>query len=101
LHRDGEWWYHPEPQTLLQLSAQLNGLDAYYEAVPRSRSYNGPGAPWVAYDIAAGPAWTGQELQIALHAQLPPGIALRLDAYRYERWWSRQTKRFKAYQEME
>lgn len=98
LHCDGEWWYHPEPQTLLQLSAHLNGLDVHCEAVPRSRSYNGPGAPWVAHDIVAGSAWTGQALQIALRAQLPPGIAFHLDAYRYEPWWLRQAKRFKAYQ---
>ncbi|MDB5076523.1 MAG: Alpha-L-rhamnosidase domain protein [Chloroflexi bacterium] len=96
LHRNGDWWYHPEPQSLLQLNVQLGGLDVYCEIVPGSRSYNGPGSPWVTYDIVAGPDWTGKELRIELKAQLPEGIFLQVEAHLYEAWWLRRKKRFLA-----
>jgi hypothetical protein len=96
LHRAGDWWYHPEPQTLVQLTARLNGLDVYCEVTPKSRSYNGPGAPWVVYDVAAGPAWTGQQLHVDLRAQLPRDISVTLEAHLYDAWWMRYPKRFAA-----
>ncbi len=96
LHRDGDWWYHPEPQSLLRLSIQLNGLDVHVEAVPNSRSYNGPGSPWVTYDFAAGADWTGKALQVALDASLPDGVSLEVETHLYEAWWLMYKKRFLA-----
>lgn len=94
LHRHGDWWYHPEPQSLLHLTCQLSGRDVYCTVAPRSRSYNGPGSPWVVYDCAVGPSWSGQELRIDLRAQLPNEIALGVEAYQYDAWWLHHKKRF-------
>jgi hypothetical protein len=94
LHRGGDWWYHPEPQSVVRFTGKLDGLDVFAEAIPRSRSYNGPGSPWVVYDIAAGPAWLGKILSIDLIGQLPSDVALTVEAHSYDAWWRQVEKRF-------
>jgi hypothetical protein len=96
LHRDGIWWYHPEPHVLLQLRASLKGIAAHSEVVPTVRARNGPGAPWVLYKLPAGPAWSGDQLAIDLRAELPEGVSLLLEAQVWEPWWLRHERRFEA-----
>ena len=96
LHRDGIWWYHPEPQALLELRASLKGIDVYSEVVPTVRARNGPGAPWVLYKLPSGSAWSGEELTIRLRAELPVGVSLLLEAQVWEPWWLRHERRFEA-----
>jgi hypothetical protein len=96
LQRAGQWWYHPEPQSLVQIDAHINGLDVFCEVAPRSRSYNGPGCPWVAYDLPVGPASTGQILAIEIRGQLPVVVDLRVEVHLYDAWWLRHAKRFAA-----
>jgi hypothetical protein len=105
LHRNGEWWYHPEPQSLIHFTGQLVGtdrglvvqsLDIFSEAIPRSRSYNGPGSPWVVYDMAPGAAWSGNSLSVALTGQLPSDVAVTVEARLYDAWWRDVDKRFAA-----
>ena len=94
LHRDGEWWYHPDVQSLIRFTGKLDGLDVCAEAIPRSRSYNGPGSPWVVYDIPAGASWVGKTLSIDLGGQLPSDVALTVEARIYDAWWRQADKRF-------
>ncbi|HWE61450.1 MAG TPA: hypothetical protein VHB98_07050, partial [Chloroflexota bacterium] len=94
LHRQGEWWYHPEPHSLIRFTGTLDGLDVVAQAIPRWRSYNGPGAPWVVYDMPAGPSWEGKRLSIELSGQLPGGVALSVETRTYDAWWRQVDKRF-------
>jgi hypothetical protein len=95
-HRDGVWWYHPEPHALLELSAVLRGVEVYSDVIPKVRARNGPGGPWVLYKLPAGPAWTEEELTLRLRAQLPAGVSLLLEAHVWEPWWLQHERRFEA-----
>ncbi len=59
LHRDGVWWYHPAPHTLVTFSARLNGPAVDFTTSPTSRARNGPGTPWVTFEIPAGTRLVG------------------------------------------
>jgi hypothetical protein len=90
LHRDGVWWYHPEPQQLIDLNARLNGPAVEYSTYPRTRARNGPGTPWVTYEIAAGAAWTGQMLDVVVRANVPPDVDIVVEAIACNAWWQAQ-----------
>jgi hypothetical protein len=94
LHRDGVWWYHPAPQELLEFRARLNGPAVEHSTSPTTRSRNGPGCPWVSYTIPAGEAWSGEELEISMRAQLPEGVDIVVDAVACSAWWQAQPARF-------
>lgn len=86
LARSGVYWYHPDVPSLLSLRGELRGHEVHSTVVPRTRSWNGPGTAWALYRLPAGPAWSGERLDLALTALLPPGIELEVDAWLYERW---------------
>jgi len=95
-HRKGDWWYHPEPHSLVRFRGRMRGREVYYEVVPSTRAYNGPGSPWVVYNIPVGVAWTNQELYLDLCATLPHEVSLTIETYLLDEWWVRNEKRFAA-----
>jgi hypothetical protein len=93
-HRDGTWWYHPDPRTLIELSARLKGTDVYYEIVPTVRARTGLGSPWILFAIPAGPTWTGEQLDLSIRARLPAGVSPVLESHLYDPWSRRLERRF-------
>jgi hypothetical protein len=94
LRRNGAWWYHPEPQSLVRLSAWLCGAPASFETVPRTRSRNGPGCPWVVFKLPAGAWWSGRELRVELQSSLPNDVELLLEGWVYKAWWNQAARSF-------
>ncbi len=91
----GAWWYHPEPQTLLDIRAHLNGLAVHGDVIPRTRHRNGPGSAWVLYRIPAGPSWTGRTLELEVRADAPDDVDVSLSVVVVDAWWQYRDRTFR------
>jgi hypothetical protein len=92
--RNGVWWYHPDPRTLIDLSARLKGTEVYSETVPTVRARTGLGSPWILFAIPAGPTWSGERLELRIRTELPAGVSPVLEGHVYEPWSRRVDRRF-------
>jgi hypothetical protein len=86
LHRDGVWSYHPEPQSLFSPAFRLGAGSVLFKTIPRVRSWNGQGCPWVLYELPAGPAWSGASLEMSWTTQLPAGVEAEPFGVVYSDW---------------
>lgn len=89
-------WYHPDPRSLVSLSAKLHGIEVYSETVPAVRAWTGLGSPWLLWSIPAGPAWSGEEIRVQLRDGSPDNVDVTLKAVLFEPWWKLHDRRFAA-----
>ncbi|HET6507991.1 MAG TPA: hypothetical protein VFG42_14465 [Baekduia sp.] len=96
LKRDGQWLYHPDPRELFDVRLRMLGIETPLDAVPRTRSRNGPGSPWVRYATPGGVTWSGQELAIDVAAHAEADVEIITEALVFDPWWETVQRRFEA-----
>ena len=92
---DDEWRYSPCVAEIVQVRARIGGRDVQMMPVPDARQFGNTqhaGCSWVLYKVRLSPDWSGEPLQIAVHAWLPEGVAARTEAYVVKRWWQETTR---------
>jgi hypothetical protein len=88
LRRGRAYWYHRSIHTLVRLRVTSNGDTLLFRTVPDRLLNNGPGSPWILFDIPVEPEWAGRDLRVDLSWQLPPGVDGEVEAWLYDHWWS-------------
>jgi hypothetical protein len=96
LLRDGQWLYHPDPRELFDVRMRVFGIEVPIDAVPRARSRNGPGSPWVRYATAAGEGWSGENAVVDVAIGAGPEVEVLAEALVFDPWWTTRPRRFRA-----
>jgi hypothetical protein len=87
LSKSGEHWYHKEICNLGNLSAKIEGQELPYRKAPQHYTRNGPGSPWLLFDLPVSVAARGKALDLELAVLLPKDVEWQVESWLYARWW--------------
>lgn len=90
-----EWRYSPAVVEITQLVGRIGEQSLIFIPTPDSRQYGNTqkaGCSWVVFKTRLSPEWSGQPLELALHAWLPAGVEARTEAWIVRQWWPAQAR---------
>jgi hypothetical protein len=92
---DAEWKYAPTVEQIVQPILRIDGENVQMVPVPDGRQCGNTqsfGCSWVVYKFRLPQRWSGQPLQLAIHAWLPDGVEARPEAWVDQQWWQDETR---------
>lgn len=90
-----EWKYAPTVVQIVQAIARIDGRQIQFIPVPDGRQHGNTqsfGCSWLVYKVRLDPRWSGQDLQLAIHAHLPAEVEVVAEAWVVKRWWRENTR---------
>jgi hypothetical protein len=87
---EAEWKYAPTVVQIVQALVRIGGRNVPLIPVPDGRQHGNTqsfGCSWLVWKVRLSSAWTGQPLQIAVHANLPEDVEAHVEGWVVHRWW--------------
>ena len=87
---DAEWKYAPTVVQITQVLARVGEQKFFLAPMPDGRQHGNTqsfGCSWVTWRVRLNPAWAGQELKFAVHANVPADVEAKVEAWVVRRWW--------------
>jgi len=87
---EAEWRHAPTVVQIVQALARIGARNVQLIPVPDGRQFGNTqaaGCSWVLYKVRLSPAWSHQQLKLAVHACLPEGVEAQIEAWVVKQWW--------------
>ncbi len=87
---EAEWKYAPTVVQITQVLARVGGQKLQLQPMPDGRQHGNTqsfGCSWLTWKVRLNPKWSGKTVHFAVHANLPPDVEAKVEAWVVKRWW--------------